>query len=247
MPRRIREHAWTPPPVAGLQPEYRGWHPLPGLLRASTRCSAGGNTRRPAPERLGIRRLWGPDGYVIYFGEWTFQNWQSEFLEVFLLIVLTAIAHPQGKPESKDGEEEIKATSAGSRASSSDRSTRGLEMGDARLVPSIAASGPRRSMRPGQHRRHLGPANTPPRGSGRSASTSARRNCPTAGSSPSASCAPLAADSTSAWRMAGSSASAGGDDRVNRGRLGPKGLHGWEANASHDRLTRATDPTRRPL
>lgn len=26
------------------------------------------------------------------------------------------------------------------------------------------------------------------------------------------------------------------DDRVNRGRLGPKGLHGWEANASGDRL-----------
>ena len=28
-----------------------------------------------------------------------------------------------------------------------------------------------------------------------------------------------------------------GDDRVNRGRLGPKGLHGWEANRSPDRLT----------
>jgi anaerobic selenocysteine-containing dehydrogenase len=27
-------------------------------------------------------------------------------------------------------------------------------------------------------------------------------------------------------------------DRVNRGRLGPKGLHGWEANASPERLTR---------
>ena len=38
---------------------------------------------------------------------------------------------------------------------------------------------------------------------------------------------------------AGSSASAGrADDRVNRGRLGPKGLHGWEANDSPDRLTR---------
>ena len=28
------------------------------------------------------------------------------------------------------------------------------------------------------------------------------------------------------------------DDRVNHGRLGPKGLHGWEANHSADRLTR---------
>lgn len=27
------------------------------------------------------------------------------------------------------------------------------------------------------------------------------------------------------------------DDHVNRGRLGPKGLHGWEANNSSDRLT----------
>src|SRR4051812_36580365 len=27
-------------------------------------------------------------------------------------------------------------------------------------------------------------------------------------------------------------------DRVNRGRLGPKGLHGWQANASPDRLTK---------
>src|SRR5581483_8523781 len=28
------------------------------------------------------------------------------------------------------------------------------------------------------------------------------------------------------------------DDRVSRGRLGPKGLNAWEANASGDRLTR---------
>ena len=53
--------------------------------------------------------LWGPNGFVIYFGEWTFQNWQSEFLEVFLLIVLTASLVHKGSHESKDGEEEIKA------------------------------------------------------------------------------------------------------------------------------------------
>jgi len=29
-----------------------------------------------------------------------------------------------------------------------------------------------------------------------------------------------------------------GDDRVNRGRLGPKGLNAWVANGSPDRLTR---------
>jgi succinate dehydrogenase hydrophobic anchor subunit len=53
--------------------------------------------------------LWGFDGYVIYFGEWTFQNWQSEFLEVYLLIVLTVYLHHKGSHESKEGEEEIKA------------------------------------------------------------------------------------------------------------------------------------------
>lgn len=54
--------------------------------------------------------LWGWDGYVIYFGEWTFQNWQSEFLEVLVLIVATAYLIHRGSHESKDGEDEMKAT-----------------------------------------------------------------------------------------------------------------------------------------
>jgi hypothetical protein len=54
--------------------------------------------------------FWGWDGFVVYFGEWTFQNWQSEFLEVYTLIVLTAFLHHKGSHESKEGEEEIKAT-----------------------------------------------------------------------------------------------------------------------------------------
>jgi succinate dehydrogenase hydrophobic anchor subunit len=53
--------------------------------------------------------FWGWSGYVIYFGEWTFQNWQSEFLEVFVLIVLTAFLIHKGSHESKDGEDEMKA------------------------------------------------------------------------------------------------------------------------------------------
>jgi succinate dehydrogenase hydrophobic anchor subunit len=53
--------------------------------------------------------FWGPSGYIVYFGEWTFQNWQSEFLEVYLLIVLTASLVHKGSHESKDGEEEMKA------------------------------------------------------------------------------------------------------------------------------------------
>ena len=56
--------------------------------------------------------FWGPSGFVIYFGEWTFQNWQSEFLEVLVLIVATAYLVHKGSHESKDGEEEMKATLA---------------------------------------------------------------------------------------------------------------------------------------
>jgi hypothetical protein len=53
--------------------------------------------------------LLGSHGYVIYFSEWTFQNWQSEFLEVLVLIVLTSFLIHKGSPESKDGDEELKA------------------------------------------------------------------------------------------------------------------------------------------
>src|SRR5436189_6130033 len=56
--------------------------------------------------------LWGWDGYVVYFGEWTMQNWQSEFLEVWTLIVLTAFLHHKGSHESKEGEDEMKASLA---------------------------------------------------------------------------------------------------------------------------------------
>jgi len=51
--------------------------------------------------------LWGPDGYWIYFGEWTLQNWQSEFLQTLLMIVLTAAFIHRGSAESKDSQEEM--------------------------------------------------------------------------------------------------------------------------------------------
>jgi hypothetical protein len=57
----------------------------------------------------GEATVWGWDGYVVYFGEWTFQNWQSEFLEVLVLIVATAYLIHKGSHESKDGEDEMKA------------------------------------------------------------------------------------------------------------------------------------------
>jgi hypothetical protein len=52
--------------------------------------------------------LTGVHGFFTYFGEWTFQNWQSEFLEVLVLIVLTTYLVHKGSPESKDGDEEMR-------------------------------------------------------------------------------------------------------------------------------------------
>ena len=42
--------------------------------------------------------VFGWDGFVIYFGEWTFQNWQSEFLEVLLIITATVYFVHKGSP-----------------------------------------------------------------------------------------------------------------------------------------------------
>ena len=53
--------------------------------------------------------FWGDSGYVIYWGEWTFQNWQSEFLEVIVLIVASSYLIHKGSAESKDSDDEMKA------------------------------------------------------------------------------------------------------------------------------------------
>ncbi len=59
-----------------------------------------------------VPTVWGGSGFLVYFGEWTFQNWQSEFLEVLVLIVATAYLVHRGSHESKDGEDEMKAALA---------------------------------------------------------------------------------------------------------------------------------------
>jgi hypothetical protein len=53
--------------------------------------------------------VFGWSGYIVYWGEWTFQNWQSEFLEVVTLIVATAYFIHKGSHESKDGDDEMRA------------------------------------------------------------------------------------------------------------------------------------------
>jgi hypothetical protein len=54
-------------------------------------------------------QLWGPDGYLVSFGEWTFQNWQSEFLVVLFMILATVSLIHKGSHESRDGEDEMRA------------------------------------------------------------------------------------------------------------------------------------------
>lgn len=43
------------------------------------------------------------------FGQSTFENWQSEFLQLLTFVVLTAFLVFEDSPESRDGDDEIKA------------------------------------------------------------------------------------------------------------------------------------------
>ena len=52
--------------------------------------------------------LFGDSGYVWYWAEWTLQNWQSEFLELGVIVVLSSFLIHKGSAESKDSDDEIK-------------------------------------------------------------------------------------------------------------------------------------------
>jgi hypothetical protein len=52
--------------------------------------------------------VFGDSGYVWYWSEWTLQNWQSEFLELGVIVVLSSVLIHKGSAESKDSDEEIK-------------------------------------------------------------------------------------------------------------------------------------------
>jgi hypothetical protein len=53
--------------------------------------------------------LLGDSGYVWYWAEWTLQNWQSEFLEVGVIVVLSSFLIHRGSAESRDSDDEISA------------------------------------------------------------------------------------------------------------------------------------------
>ena len=52
--------------------------------------------------------LFGGDGYIWSFLAATFENWQSEFLQLFTMVVLTAFLIHRGSQQSKDSDEELK-------------------------------------------------------------------------------------------------------------------------------------------
>ena len=54
-----------------------------------------------------VARLFGDSGYFWPWMQSTFENWQSEFLQLFTMAVLTAFLIHKGSTESKDGEDEV--------------------------------------------------------------------------------------------------------------------------------------------
>lgn len=53
-------------------------------------------------------QLWGSSGYFWSWMQATFENWQSEFLQLFAMVVLTAFLIHKSSSESRDGDEEMK-------------------------------------------------------------------------------------------------------------------------------------------
>jgi len=51
--------------------------------------------------------VFGESGYVVYWGEWTLQNWQSEVIQSLLIVLFTTWFIHKGSAESKDSQEQM--------------------------------------------------------------------------------------------------------------------------------------------
>ena len=51
--------------------------------------------------------LFGDSGYFWQWMQATFENWQSEFLQLFTMVILTAFLVHKGSSESKDSDDEL--------------------------------------------------------------------------------------------------------------------------------------------
>ena len=52
-------------------------------------------------------QVFGQDGYIWEWGEATFENWQSEFLQLLTFVVLTTYLIHRGSHESKDTDDQM--------------------------------------------------------------------------------------------------------------------------------------------
>jgi hypothetical protein len=59
-----------------------------------------------------VAQIFGDGGYVWNWARTTLENWQSEMLQLFAMVVLTSFLIFKGSPESKDGDDEMKETLA---------------------------------------------------------------------------------------------------------------------------------------
>jgi hypothetical protein len=66
------------------------------------------NFSAEAREHGSVPNVFGDDGYVWSWGLSTFENWQSEFLQLLTFVVLTASLIHKGSHESKDSDEAVR-------------------------------------------------------------------------------------------------------------------------------------------
>jgi hypothetical protein len=52
-----------------------------------------------------VVHVFGPDGYIWRWASATFENWQSEFLQLFSMVVLTSFLIHKGSAESRDSQD----------------------------------------------------------------------------------------------------------------------------------------------
>lgn len=54
-------------------------------------------------------QAFGPDGYLWHWAEATFENWQSEFLQLFTFVVLTTFLVHRQSHESRDSDDQMQS------------------------------------------------------------------------------------------------------------------------------------------
>ena len=77
--------------VSWVLQTWTGWRELPAEQRAQGQTA----------------QAFGDSGYVWNWSRATFENWQSEFLQVLAFVTLTSFLIFKGSPESRDGDDEM--------------------------------------------------------------------------------------------------------------------------------------------